>query len=638
MGLAMGAGICAMHYTGMAAMRADIHIAYDPLLVALSYVVAAGASVGALVAAARDRALPGSLAAAGVLGAAIVGMHYTGMAAMRLVHVTPDAHAGHAPVAVPAMFLALAVAIGTLILLVMTIAAAGLGRRFEVLAAREADTLRRGRAELQAVLEQMPMAVMIAEAPSGRITFGNAEALRLLGAGGDPRLERPDEEAGESGGDPLLRALEGEPIERERWRRRTDDGRMLTLEVSAAPVRDASGDISMAVLAAQDVTVQLEAEEALRQSQKLDGLGQLTGGVAHDFNNLLTAVLGSLELAARRVDDERALRLMATATEAARRGARLTGQLLAFSRRQRLQTVAVDVNGLIRRMQELLASTLGGTIRVERRLSAGLPPTLADPVQLEMALLNLAINARDAMPTGGKLIFSTRKAKIDAAGSGHEPGPGEYVAVTVTDDGAGMSSETLAKAVEPFFTTKAVGKGSGLGLSQVAGLAKQLGGGMSIRSAPGEGTAVTLYLPRAGHLAAVPSEPRAEAVAVAPQGAVLVVDDDDDVRRYVGELLTEAGLQVTALDGGPAALARLAAGVDADVLLVDYAMPGMNGAEVIRRAQALRPDLPALIMTGYLDPDSLPEDVDSHLVLQKPFEGDQLLERLTGLMEARARR
>jgi PAS domain S-box-containing protein len=630
----MGAGICAMHYTGMAALRAQVEISHDPLFVALSYLVSAGASIGALVAAARDRTALGGLAAAAALGLAIVGMHYTGMAGLRLEY-TGAHHAGHATSSLSPILLAVGVAAGTLVLLLMTAAAAGLGRQFEVLAAREAETLRRSRAELQAVLTQMPMAVMVAEAPSGRITFGNDEAARLLGAGGDLSPHALDE--GEpSPEDPLLRALAGEPVNRERWERRDDRDRIVILEISAGPVRGPDGEILMAVMAAQDVTAQLEAEEALHQAQKLEGLGQLTGGVAHDFNNLLTAVLGSLEMAARRVDDERALRLIANAGEAARRGARLTGQLLAFSRRQRLQTIAVDVNALIRRMDDdLLSHTLGGKVAIRLNLAADLPPTLADPVQLEMALLNLAINARDAMPDGGTLIFSTREVSVDTAGGPHDPAPGDYVAVTVADDGEGMAAAVMARAVEPFFTTKAVGKGSGLGLSQVAGLAKQLDGGMSIRSAPGQGTAVTLFLPRAARLALAVEAPAREVGSGGRMGSVLVVDDDDDVRRYVGELLAEAGHAVTTSDGGAEALARLAAGAEADVLLVDYAMPGMNGAEVIRKARAMRPDLPALIMSGYLDPAALPDELHEQQVLQKPFESDQLLERVAGLMAAR---
>ncbi|ATQ44317.1 MHYT domain-containing protein [Caulobacter mirabilis] len=628
-GLAMGLGICAMHYTGMAALRSSMPFSYDPAIVALSYLVAAAASIGALFAASRDHTRFSAGIAALALGGGIVAMHYTGMAAMRMA---PHEHTPsldlHAP-ALPPIALALAVATGTLLLLGLTLVAAVFDRRHEAVTAREAETLRSSRAQLRAVLEQMPIGVLVAEAPSGRIIFGNAQAEALLGAQGE-RLEQLDGD-GRPVDTPMEWALLGQTVSRERRQHQLADGQTATLEISATPVRDAEGYIALAVLTVQDVTAQIEAEEALSQAQKLDSLGRLTGGVAHDFNNLLTAVIGSLELAARRVDDERALRLIGNAGEAAQRGARLTAQLLAFSRRQKLESRAVDLNGLITRMGDLLASTLGGTIRVEFDLASDLPPAMADPMQLELALLNLAINARDAMPGGGALTFSTAQARVDGGGA-LEPKPGHYVSVSVTDTGDGMTPEVLAKAVDPFFTTKPAGRGSGLGLSQVVGLVRQLGGGATIRSAPGEGASVTLYLPRAQAPIEVASSQRSTAAATARSGAVMVVDDDDDVRRLVSELLTEAGHQVIASDDGAEALERLHAGVRPDVLLVDYAMPGLNGAEVIRRARALHPNLPVLMMTGYLDHAVLPSDIDEDIVLQKPFEPGKLLDRLADLM------
>ena len=644
-GVFMGVGICAMHYVGMSAMRMDGVLRYDPWLVALSLVIAVGASISALAAARGEQSLPRKIGAAVILGFAIVGMHYTGMAAVRFI---PAGMETHVYSATTPLIIALGVAGATLMVLCLSLAAAVFDRRFAELTVLETAALRRSEERMRAVLEQMPLGVIIAEAPNGRLAFSNAEAARLMGHTPPPAESWRDYTAHHgfhTDGRPLSAheyplsrvVLQGEHVSRELHLYRQPGGRIASLEVSAAPVRDSDGRLVLGVLAMQDVTDKLEAEAALRQAQRLEGVGQLTGGVAHDFNNLLTAVIGGLDLALKRIEDERARRLVTNALHAAQRGAKLTAQLLAFSRRQRLETRAVDLNALIAGMSDLLTSTLGGAIKVEHALAADLPLAVVDPAQVELALLNLAINARDAMGGDGVITLATRAVSLGEPGGLHEPEPGDYVMVSVRDEGSGMTPDVLARAVEPFFTTKPVGKGSGLGLSQVAGLAKQLGGGLRIDSALGFGTEVMLFAPRAAAGVAEPSG-LAEGPAVfarpAPPMNVLVVEDDHAVRAYVCELLREAGHGVVGAAGGAEALARLQGGLRPDVLLADFAMPGMTGAELLRQARALLPGLPGLIMTGYLDREALPVELQAEDLLQKPFEPRELFDRLVRAAEA----
>lgn len=358
-----------------------------------------------------------------------------------------------------------------------------------------------------------------------------------------------------------------------------------------------------------------EADEQAAQARKMEAVGQLTSGVAHDFNNLLAAVMGSVELAERRVSDERVLRLLNNAHQAAKRGAKLTEQLLAFSRRQRLEARATDLNGVLSGMADLLHRTLGGTIAVSTRLAADLWPAIADPNRIELAVLNLAVNARDAMPDGGELRIET--ANVATA----EPRPatlpaGDFVRLRVTDTGDGMPPEVLARLFEPFFTTKPQGRGTGLGLAQVYGTATQLGGGVAVDSRVGEGTQVTLYLPRASASAAQADAPAAKPSETSGGLRILLVDDDGQVRSTAAAMLEEMGHAVIALDSGPAALGVLAGGDGVDLLVADFAMPGMTGGELATRAVAARPGLRVLLMTGYAEAAALPDAVP---VLRKPF-------------------
>ena len=354
----------------------------------------------------------------------------------------------------------------------------------------------------------------------------------------------------------------------------------------------------------QQATTIAETRQELSQAQKMEALGQLTGGVAHDFNNLLTAVLGSLELAMRQISDARVRRLLTTATHAAERGAQLTAQMLAFARRREVATRAVDTNALIRGMQELLHRMIGPLVRISLDLETDLWPALADPAQLEMALLNLAVNARDAMPLGGDLVVQTRRMSGSIASIAPDLAPGDYVLISVLDTGSGMPDHVVAKAFDPFFSTKGPGKGSGLGLSMVYGFARQIGGTATIESTLGKGTAIHLWLRRA---AALPDLRQITTSGIQPAHRlrILVVDDDDSVRELAKEMLEEMGHEVTEVASGRSALELLRAGCPCDLLLIDFAMPLMNGSECVLEARKLRPDLSILFMTGYVDNDAL---------------------------------
>ncbi|MBV8651477.1 MAG: PAS domain-containing protein [Alphaproteobacteria bacterium] len=387
-------------------------------------------------------------------------------------------------------------------------------------------------------------------------------------------------------------------------------------------VRDEQGQPVEVVGSWSDITARKALEDQLRQAQKMEAVGQLTGGIAHDFNNLLTGILGNLELLRSRVKDERGQRLLQNAVRSADRGAQLTGQLLAFSRRQHLAPRPTDLNRLVDGMQGMLLSTLGGTIRIETVLRPDLWPALADPTPIELAILNLAINARDAMPTGGTIMVETENAVLRRPPEQpEEPTPGEYVAVSVKDTGAGMEPRVLARVFEPFFTTKEVGKGSGLGLSQVWGVARQLGGGVRIESRLGEGTIVTIYLPRATAAALVTDLERRRCADANLDGTVvLLADDDADARTALTAMLGELGCSVIEAESGAAAVRALADSYRRiDIVLLDFAMPEMNGVEVERRARALRPDVPILFVTGYADDGELGEIADSERILQKPL-------------------
>jgi signal transduction histidine kinase/CheY-like chemotaxis protein len=383
---------------------------------------------------------------------------------------------------------------------------------------------------------------------------------------------------------------------------------------------------------ASQIVERERVESALRQAQRLEAVGQLTSGVAHDFNNLLTVVIGTVRMLRKRITEPEALRMLTMMSEAAERGAKLTAQLLAFSRRQKLEPKPVDLNDTVTSMRDMLQSTMGGSVRIETVLSSRLWPALIDPTQIELVILNLAINARDAMEVGGTLIIETANVKLGSPQRAEEPGPGSYVMLSVSDNGFGMTQEVLARAIEPFFTTKEVGKGSGLGLSQVFGLAKQSGGGVRIDTQVGEGTSVKVYLPRATQTAAAEEANETEQRPSAASGSisVLVVDDDSAVREVTRNILIDLGYDVVEAGSGGAAL-ELLGRVDIDIALLDFAMPGMNGAELAKEIRARRPHMPVVFATGYADASALMDESEDRIV-QKPFEEKELSQKLSAAL------
>ena len=384
-----------------------------------------------------------------------------------------------------------------------------------------------------------------------------------------------------------------------------------------------------------------QAEEQLRQSQKMETVGQLTGGIAHDFNNLLTGIVGSLDLMQTRINEgriENLTRYSGLAMASAQRAAALTHRLLAFSRRQPLEAKAVDVNRLVGSMDDLLRRTLAERIRLEVVVAGGLWLTLCDPNQLENAILNLAINARDAMPEGGRLIIETANSFLDDAYAAREIGvrAGQYVCVCVTDTGTGMPPDVIAKAFDPFFTTKPIGQGTGLGLSMIYGFAKQSEGNVKIYSETGKGTSVKLYLPRyygeveeAGQKIRQP--PRAE-----HGETVLVVEDDDTVRTLVVEVLGELGYATREAPDGPAGLRILQSDARIDLLVTDVGLPGLNGRQLADQARVRRPELKVLFMTGYAENAAFGA---GHLdpgmqMITKPFPVEGLASKIRAIIEA----
>ena len=381
------------------------------------------------------------------------------------------------------------------------------------------------------------------------------------------------------------------------------------------------------------------AEAALRQSQKMEAVGRLTGGIAHDFNNMLAVVLGNLDLLLRRFPDADAklLRFVSSSQEAAKRAAGLTHRLLAFSRRQPLDPKPTDVARTVQDMSELIGRTLGETISVETVRGAGLWRAHVDAGQLETALVNLAVNARDAMPDGGKLTLETANAYLDRGYSlgQEEVTPGQYVLVAVTDTGSGMTAEVLDKVFEPFFTTKPVGLGTGLGLSQVHGFVKQSGGHVAIYSEPGLGTTVKLYLPRSAAEAETAAPEIGRRAATGRRDlSVLVVDDETGVRDFAADALVELGYDVVSASDAAEALRVVTSGAPLDILLTDVVMPGRSGRQLADDVAKVKPEVRVLYMTGYTQNAIVHNgvlDIGTRLI-SKPFTVHQLEQELEALM------
>ncbi|MEP7006974.1 MAG: PAS domain S-box protein [Sphingomonas bacterium] len=483
--------------------------------------------------------------------------------------------------------------------------------------------------------------------PDGRVATWNVGAERIKGY-------RPDEIIGEhfsrfypeedrAAGEPA-RALETAVLEgrytKEGWRVRKD-GTRFQASVVIDPIRDDRGELIGFAKITRDITEREDAQreiertrEVLAQSQKMDAIGQLTGGIAHDFNNLLMAALSSLTLLQKRLPaDPQALRLLENAVHAVERGTILTQRMLAFARRQDLKAERVEIPTLVRGMTDLLSRSLGPSYSIETRFPLTLGVVIADANQLEMALLNLVVNARDAMPDGGAITIAARDRIVgpsDSVGLA----PGRYVSLCVSDTGAGMDAETLARAMEPFFTTKGVGKGTGLGLSMVHGLAGQSGGRFVLESSLGKGTVAELWLPTAGALPelAMSVEAEAEAPAATRRLTILVVDDDALVLMNTAALLEDLGHLVLEADSGAEALDIFQREPRIDLVITDQAMPSMTGIQLIASIKKTRPDMPIVLATGY---GELPPGADQDILkLGKPFHQRDLAKALVTALAA----
>ncbi len=457
--------------------------------------------------------------------------------------------------------------------------------------------------------------------PDGKVTNWNSGARRIHGYMADEivgqnfsRFYTPEDRADGAPARALLTAINEGKFEAEGWRVRKDGSRFWA-SVVIDRIEDSNGELIGLAKITRDITERREAQqrleaarEQLYQSQKMDAVGQLTGGVAHDFNNLLTIIIGNLDNAKRTLAtwkegaQARLGRSVEHALAGAERAAVLTGHLLAFSRRQPLEPKLLDVNRLLTQLSVFLKPTLGEAVQLETVGAAGVWQVEADAAQLETAILNLAVNARDAMPDGGKLTIEAANVLLDEdyCARNAEVRPGQYVQISVTDDGAGMSKDVLARAFEPFFTTKETGQGTGLGLSQVYGFVKQSGGNVKIYSEPGQGTTVHIYLPRAFGKAA---EPAVQSESAAPsaygQETILVVEDDGDVRAFICAALHDLNYHVLQASDARSALAVLDGGGHIDLLLTDVILPGPNGRELANAAAVKRPGLKVLFMTGY---------------------------------------
>jgi DNA-binding response OmpR family regulator/nitrogen-specific signal transduction histidine kinase len=412
-------------------------------------------------------------------------------------------------------------------------------------------------------------------------------------------------------------------------------GARRTYEIKANVLRDASGRQIGAYQFVYDITDRIReqerlalAEEQLRHAQKMEAMGQLTGGVAHDFNNLLTPIIGALDMLQRDgFGGERQRRLLGAAFQSADRARTLVQRLLAFARRQPLQPIAVDVGAIVAGMTQLLTSTTGPQVRIAVDIAPDLEPAKADQNQLEMALLNLSVNARDAMPNGGEIRIGAGNAEV-APGERKDLKPGRYVRLSVTDTGVGMNEAVLARAVEPFFSTKGIGKGTGLGLSMVHGLAQQLGGAMTLKSRLGEGTTVELWLPQSASPLPAAAE-QAEAGEAAPaRGLALLVDDEDLVRLSTAAMLVELGYSVQEAGSAEEALVLLDQGMRPDLVVTDHLMPGMSGADLARAVEHRSFAAPVLIISGYAEAEGIDPGLPR---LAKPFVNAELAAALAAL-------
>lgn len=507
--------------------------------------------------------------------------------------------------------------------------------------------------DFKAFFDASPAPIIVVEPPNWSIVAANRARLEITDTTLDQQLGRPlfdvfpDDPA-----DPTADGVENltASLNRVMTTRRADTmptQRYAVRDVHGAfverwwspiniPVLNEKGEVAFIIHQVEEVTETekmrgelVTAQDQLRQSQKMEAMGQLTGGVAHDFNNLLMPILGSLDMLQRRgLGDERDRRLIDGALQSAERARVLVQRLLAFARRQPLQRVAVNLATLVQGLTGLLETTVGPTIAIQTKIEPDLPLAIGDPNQLEMAVVNLAVNARDAMGNGGALVLIARRESVR---DGHRSGltSGEYLYLAVVDTGSGMEEETLQRAVEPFFSTKGIGRGTGLGLSMVHGLTAQLGGALTLQSKIGQGTTVELWLPKSDAPVVVSKAGDAESRREAIRGRVLLVDDEELVRTTTADMLVDLGFEVIEAASAPEALNTLELVDDVRLVVTDHLMPGCTGVELRAQIRANRPDLPILIVSGYAETEGIAADLPR---LTKPFRSNELAEAVRRLL------
>lgn len=697
-GLTMAAGIVAMHYIGMAAMRMAGAVTYSASWVTASVLIAISAATSAIWLASRDRRAIHQVVAAIAMGLAIAGMHYVGMQAANFT-MLPDETGSIRPNISP-LLLAILVSAVTVFILLVALVVTRLERVFQQMARREARAaLRLKVADLLRTMGPHALsdvaALMGAHFGVNRCGYGqldpeddifdydvcwtdgsvplllgkfpaSAFGVKIVAAlnrgetivVGDLTRDAVSDEAltQSTAREVDTRAILVVPFVRggqlrtivylnarepRQWlpadvEFMEEIAERTRLVIERARAEDQLLELNATLEARIEArTKELsEAQDALLQSQKMEAVGQLVSGLAHDFNNVLGAIVGALDLIKRRNSDPEKVQYYAKAgLEAADRGARLTAQLMAFSRSQRIQLRPLFVCDVIDDMSDMLVRTLGSTINVQFEKNPSPVPILGDPIQLEMTLLNLAINARDAMPGGGKLTIATTVISVKGD---HEVGDGEYVELTVSDTGVGMEETTLRRALEPFYTTKPTGKGTGLGLAQIYGSARQAGGTVRIESTINVGTTVRVLLPTTD-LPTTQGLNGDETTTNLPEHTkILLVDDDNTLRDLVASALRASGQIVTEAPDGPTALEILANNMP-DIAVIDFAMPGMNGAVLAAQIAKRWSGLPILFASGLSDTHEIERVLGNGTkILQKPFRIDELLKAAADLLETKA--
>jgi len=672
----MGSAIAGMHYIGMAGLHTAATLTWRMALVLASIAIAVVASGTALALAAWFKSDESSITqyrrgiAAVVMGGAIAGMHYTAMAAARF-HPLGRETMFDATVRVQTVGLIATTGLGVLVivatLLILGVALAGsvMDRYLRGIAAEHARTresegaLRRSEARFRSLAEATAQIIWTRNA-AGEFAGPQEGWTAFTGQPYEDHREwgwltavHPDDRDWTAGS--WREAVSSGTLHSGEHRLRRNSGGYRWMAVRAAPVRDADGTIVEWLGIEVDVTARHEAEDRIRsvesqllQAQKLEAVGRLAGGIAHDFNNLLTVISGTTSLAKDRLPAGSPLAQdFADIEEAADRAAALTRQLLAFSRRQSLNPVVLELNGVVSRLEGLLRRTLGDDLELRIVLAEDTGRVRADPGQLEQVLMNLAVNARDAMPDGGTLTIETAPMTIEGDYAATHLGvePGDYIMMSVSDTGMGMDALTCARVFEPFFTTKAVDKGTGLGLSTVYGIVKQSGGSIFVYSEPGHGATFKIYLPRIAEAATAGGHQPKPAPPVAPDSrsreVILLAEDATDVRRFTARVLREAGYEVLEAESVEAGLAAAADHPSRiHLVLTDVMMPHGTGRNLVEQLRRLRPEIAVVYMSGYTDDTVLQRAViePGTAFIQKPFSPGLLLAQVRTVLEAEAGR